>query len=274
MVATPIGNLADMSARAQRTLAEVDLIAAEDTRETGKLLRHFGIATPMIALHEHNERRLVPRLIERLRHGESIALVSDAGTPLVSDPGYHLVRAAHQAGITVSAVPGACAACAALSVSGLPSDRFAFEGFPPPKATTRRRFFESLRSETRTLVFYEAPHRIADSLADMAAVFGGARRAAFVRELTKQFETVRLGTLAELAAWVRSDPNQQRGEIVVLIEGAEEVPAKEQEAEQVLRVLLEQLPARQAATLAARLTGVPANRLYARALALRPGKGE
>ncbi len=274
VVATPIGNLADMSERARRTLAEVYLIAAEDTRETAKLLRHFGIVTPTVALHEHNERRLVPRLIEQLRDGKSIALVSDAGTPLVSDPGYRLVRAAHEAGIAVRAVPGACAVCAALSVSGLPSDRFAFEGFPPPKAASRRRFFEARRREMRTLVFYEAPHRIVGSLIDMAAVFGAGRRAVFARELTKQFETVRPGTLAELAAWVRSDPNQQRGEIVVLVEGAEEAPSEEQEAERVLRVLLEALPARQAAVLAARLTGVPRNRLYARALVLKSVESE
>lgn len=272
VVATPIGNLEDMTARAVRTLAQVDLVAAEDTRESGKLLRHFGITKPMVSFHEHNERRMVPRLIRQLHEGKSIALLSDAGTPLVSDPGYHLVSAAHAAGIPVTPLPGACAAIAALSVSGLPSDHFAFEGFPPPKAAARRRRFEQLRDEPRTLIFYEAPHRIAECLADMAQVFGVDRPAAFARELTKQFETVRAAALGELYEWVSTDADQRRGEIVVLVGAPRAVaaPTPDAEAERVLRVLLAELPPRRAAALAARLTGVPRNRLYARALVMKP----
>lgn len=271
VVATPIGNLEDMTARAVRTLAEVDLIAAEDTRESGKLLRHFGITKPIVSLHEHNERRMVPRLIRQLRAGKSIALLSDAGTPLVSDPGYHLVSAAHAAGIPVTPLPGACAAIAALSVCGLPSDRFAFEGFPPPKAAARRRRFEQLRDEPRTLIFYEAPHRIAECLADMVQVFGTDRPAAFARELTKQFETVRAAALGKLYEWVRTEADQRRGEIVVLVGGRHAAaPTTDAEAERVLRVLLAELPPRQAAALAAHLTGESRNRLYVRALAMKP----
>ena len=270
VVATPIGNLEDLSPRARRVLSEVDLIAAEDTRESGKLLRHFGIATKTTAFHEHNEREQLPRLLSLLQAGKSIAIVSDAGTPLISDPGYQLVRAARAAGIPVIPVPGACAAIAALSAAGLPSDRFTFEGFPPAREAARRAAFERLAREPRTLIFYESPHRIAASLSDMAEIFGPGREAAFARELTKHFETIRLGALSEVAEWVRRDENQSRGEIVVLIRGA---PAAEEgvldaEAERVLRILLAELAVKQAAALAARITGARKNLLYERALDL------
>ncbi len=271
MVATPIGNLEDMTPRAARILSEVDLIAAEDTRHSGKLLRHFGIGTKTVAVHEHNEREQVPKLIELLKDNKSIAFITDAGTPLVSDPGYLLVRAARQAGICVVPVPGACAAIAALSASGLPSDRFVYEGFPPPKSVARCAAFERLHSEARTLIFYESPHRILECLKDMAEVFGAEREAALARELTKQFETIRSGTLTELLEWTQRDPDQQLGEFVILVHGAlrAEQEAVDTEAERILKILLEELPVSQAAALAARITGLKKNRLYEYALSLK-----
>jgi len=267
VVATPIGNLDDLSPRALLTLNEVSLIAAEDTRHSSKLLRHFGILTPVIAFHEHNEREKAAELVAYLISGKSIALISDAGTPLVSDPGYRLVRAAHAAGIRVIPLPGACAAIVALSASGLPSDRFAFEGFPPVKSAARRAWFEALAGEPRTLIVYESPHRIVESLQDMLAVFGAEREAVYARELTKQFETVRHATLGEMVRWVTEDANQQRGEIVVLIHGAAPVAAETSEdAARILRILLQELPVRQAAALAAEITGQKKNQLYELAL--------
>jgi len=273
VVATPIGNLEDMTPRAIRILSEVDLIAAEDTRHSGKLLKHFGIEAKTEALHEHNERSQVPRLIDILQAGKSIAFITDAGTPLVSDPGFHLVRSARQAGLTVIPVPGACAAIAALSAAGLPSDRFVFEGFPPAKSAARRAVFEKLREEARTLIFYESPHRILESLSEMTEIFGPGREAVLARELTKQFETVRSGTLTELSEWVNRDPHQQLGEFVILIHGVprEEREAVDEEAERVLRILLGELPVSQAAALAARITGLKKNRLYEHALNLKRG---
>ncbi len=269
VVATPIGNLEDLSPRAVRILGEVDLIAAEDTRHSGRLLQHFAITTRMTALHEHNERAKAATLIQDLCDGRSLALISDAGTPLVSDPGFNLVRAAQGAGITVVPVPGACAAIVALSASGLPTDRFIFEGFPPVKHAARVSYFEGLRPETRTLIFYESSHRIVESLADMAAVFGPERPAVVARELTKQFETIRAASLADLNIWVQADPDQQRGEMVVLLAGAPlEEQARDVEAERVLRLLLAELPVRQAASLAAQITGQKKNQLYERALEL------
>jgi 16S rRNA (cytidine1402-2'-O)-methyltransferase len=271
VVATPIGNLDDLSPRALLTLNEVSLIAAEDTRHSSKLLRHFGILTPLTAFHEHNEREKTAELVAFLGNGKSIALISDAGTPLVSDPGYRLVRAAHAAGIRVVPLPGACAAIVALSASGLPSDRFAFEGFPPVKSAARRAWFEALAGEPRTLIVYESPHRIVESLHDMVAVFGAAREAVYARELTKQFETVRHATLDELVRWVVEDVNQQRGEIVVLIHGATPVEAKTgDDAARILRILVQELPVSQAAALAAEITGQKKNRLYELALQLKP----
>ena len=273
VVATPIGNLEDMTPRAIRILSEVDLIAAEDTRHSGKLLKHFGIEAKTEALHEHNERSQVPRLIEILQAGKSIAFITDAGTPLVSDPGFHLVRSARQAGLSVIPVPGACAAIAALSAAGLPSDRFVFEGFPPAKSAARRAVFEKLREEARTLIFYESPHRILESLKEMTEIFGPEREAVMARELTKQFETVRTGTLTELSEWVNRDPHQQLGEFVILIHGVPraEREAVDEEAERVLRILLEELPISQAAALAAKITGLKKNRLYEYALNLKGG---
>jgi 16S rRNA (cytidine1402-2'-O)-methyltransferase len=269
VVATPIGNLDDISARALNILRSVALIAAEDTRHSARLMQHFGISTPLAACHEHNERDQGGRFLARLQAGEDVALISDAGTPLISDPGYHLVRQARAAGIAVVPVPGACALIAALSAAGLPSDRFIFEGFLPAKAAGRRARLEQVKEEPRTLIFYEAPHRILECLQDMQAVFGDERPALLARELTKTFETLKGMPLAELAAWVAADSNQQRGECVVLVagwqapEGEEAVSA---EAMRVLNLLLAEMPLKRAAALAAEITGVRKNLLYQVAL--------
>lgn len=274
VVATPIGNLDDISARALRVLREVALIAAEDTRHSQRLLQHFGIATPLAACHEHNERDQGGRFIGRLQAGEDVALISDAGTPLISDPGFHLVRSARAAGIPVVPVPGACALIAALSAAGLPSDRFIFEGFLPAKATGRRQRLEVLREEPRTLLFYEAPHRLLESVEDMLVVFGPERPALLARELTKTFETLKGLPLAELRDFIAADSNQQRGECVLLVggwqapEGEEAVSA---ESLRVLDLLLAEMPVKRAAALAAEITGVRKNLLYQAALA-RQGK--
>ncbi|QXI39371.1 16S rRNA (cytidine(1402)-2'-O)-methyltransferase [Pseudomonas xantholysinigenes] len=269
VVATPIGNLDDMSARALKVLAQVSLIAAEDTRHSVRLLQHFGIDTPLAACHEHNERDEGGRFITRLLAGEDVALVSDAGTPLISDPGYHLVRQARAAGVQVVPVPGACALIAGLSAAGLPSDRFIFEGFLPAKAAGRRARLEQVREEPRTLIFYEAPHRILECLQDMEAVFGGERPAVLAREITKTFETLKGLPLAELRAFVEGDSNQQRGECVVLVAGWS-APEGEQaisaEAQRVLDLLLAEMPLKKAAALAAEITGVRKNLLYQLAL--------
>ncbi|MCW0455250.1 16S rRNA (cytidine(1402)-2'-O)-methyltransferase [Xanthomonas sacchari] len=263
VVATPIGNLADLTPRAQETLRSVAAICAEDTRRSGQLLAHFGIERPLLALHEHNEDALSQRIVARLLEGQSLALVSDAGTPLVSDPGYRLVRAARAAGVRVSPVPGACAAIAALSVAGLPSDRFAFEGFLPAKASARRERLVRLASEPRTLVFYEASHRIAESLADCRAAFGDARPAVMARELTKLFETVLDGTLADLHARVEADDNQRKGEFVLMVQGAgDDADAQLAEGRRVYAKLSEHLPPSTAAKLAAELTGASRKALY------------
>ena len=273
VVATPIGNLQDISARALETLGRVALVAAEDTRHSRKLLGHFGIGTPLQALHEHNEREQAQSLLERLAGGEDIALISDAGTPLISDPGFHLVRSARAAGLTVVAVPGPSACIAALSVAGLPTDRFVFEGFLPSKHTARCRRLEVLKDEPRTLVFYESSHRIRECIADMATMIGGEREAVIARELTKTFETSRGGTLRDLLDWLQGDNNQQRGEFVIMLHGRPERAADELHSgdRRVLEVLLEELPLKQAASLAARITGVPKNRLYDAGLELKNG---
>jgi len=269
VVATPIGKLEDSSARALRVLREGSLIAAEDTRHSSRLLAHFGIQTPLAACHEHNEREEGGRFIGRLQGGEDVALISDAGTPLISDPGYHLVRQARAAGVAVVPVPGACALIAALSAAGLPSDRFIFEGFLPAKAAARCARLEALKEEPRTLIFYEAPHRILESLGDFRDVFGGDRIAVLGRELTKTFETLKGLPLSELHAWVEADSNQQRGECVVLVEGWH-APLDERavsaEALRVLDLLLAEMPLKRAAAIAADITGVRKNLLYQAAL--------
>lgn len=271
IVATPIGNLDDISQRALQVLAKVDRIAAEDTRHSQRLLGHYGIRTPLGSLHEHNERQKVEGLLAELEQGLSLALISDAGTPLISDPGFPLVRAARARGIRVVPVPGCCAAICALSAAGLPTDRFVFEGFLPARGGQRENRLRELADESCTLVFYESSHRILDSLASMAEVFGEARRAVVARELTKTYETIRDGTLAGLLEWIRADAQQQKGEFVVLVEGA---PARASDAldaatEHVLATLLEELSVKQSAALAAKLTGVAKKRLYERALELQ-----
>jgi len=269
VVATPIGNLEDISARALRVLTEVALIAAEDTRHSARLLQHFGISTPLAACHEHNERDEGGRFINRLLAGENVALISDAGTPLISDPGYHLVKQARAMGVRVVPLPGACALIAALSAAGLPSDRFIFEGFLPAKQVARRTRLEHLREEPRTLIFYEAPHRILDSLIDMEEVFGPKRPAVLGRELTKTFETLKGLPLAELRAWVASDSNQQRGECVLVV-GGWQAPQGEEAVDantlRVLRLLLAELPVKRAAAVTAEITGARKNVLYQLAL--------
>ncbi|WP_440996885.1 16S rRNA (cytidine(1402)-2'-O)-methyltransferase [Arhodomonas sp. SL1] len=265
VVATPIGNLGDITGRAVETLGAVARIAAEDTRHTARLLSHLGIRRPLISLHEHNEPARIERIAAALAAGEDVALVSDAGTPLISDPGFRLVRTLRERGYPVVPIPGPSSIIAALSVAGLPSDRFVYEGFLPAKATARRRRLEALAAETRTLVLLEAAHRIEYALADLAAVFGAERECCLARELTKRFETVRLGTLGELAAWVADDPEQRRGELVLVVRGAETVIAETTvSTTRLLEALVAEMPPRRAARLVARLTGESANQLYRR----------
>jgi len=273
IVATPIGNLGDMSQRAQETLQAVDLIAAEDTRHSKKLLQHFGINTPCQAYHEHNERETAGQLLTRLQNGDSIAVISDAGTPLISDPGFHLVNLAQQADIKVVPIPGSSAILAALATAGLPTDRFIFEGFLSSKQQARQKQLQSLANETRTLVLYESPHRILACLEDMLEILGADRQVVLARELTKAYETVHRETLTGLVDWVKQDKNQQRGEIVLVVAGADEPDPSQidTESEQVLKILLEYLPVKQAASATASITGVKKNKLYARALEIKPG---
>jgi len=267
IVATPIGNRSDITERAIEVLRQVDVIAAEDTRHSKSLLHYYGINTPMLAYHDHNEEQITPRLVQRLLDGDNIALISDAGTPLLSDPGYRLVKAAHESAIRVSPVPGACAAIAALSASGLATDKFLFAGFPPHKQGARQSFYQSFEYQSSTLIFYESSHRIVASIKDMQQVFGGGRRVVLAREITKTFETIYSTTLAELPVWLEGDHNQQKGEFVIVLEGVQE--EKDTQAiglEQVLSVLLEDLPVKQASQLAAKITGIKKNQVYKLAL--------
>jgi 16S rRNA (cytidine1402-2'-O)-methyltransferase len=277
VVATPIGNLGDLSPRARETLAGVELIAAEDTRHTGQLLRRMGIDRPLQSLHEHNERDRAAGLVARLLAGARIALVSDAGTPLVSDPGFHLVRAARAAGVPVVPLPGPCAAIAALSVSGIATDRFCFEGFLPARRGERRERLAALAAEPRTLVFFEAPHRIRELLADLVDCFGADREAALARELTKAHETHYSGRLGELVARLADDDNVERGELVLVVAGhvaAADAGGDDTVAlDRALVPLLRALPVSQAADLAAEITATKPNRAYARALELKRGGG-
>jgi len=270
VVATPIGNLEDVTARAVRVLREADVVAAEDTRHTRPLLHALGLDRPLVSLHEHNEARASADLLARMAAGETVALVSDAGTPLVSDPGQRLVAGAHEAGIPVVAIPGPSALTAALSVAGLGADRFVFEGFLPARAGARRTRLAALAPEARTLVFFEAPHRLVASLADAAAVLGAGRVAVLARELTKRFETVLVDSLGGLAARVAADADQQRGECVLVVAGAPagEAATATASPEQVVSVLLEDLPPARAAALAAKLTGRPKRELYEIAMRL------
>lgn len=270
VVATPIGNLGDISQRALQVLQEVHVIAAEDTRHSRKLLQHYGIHTPLLSFHEHNERTRISQLLAYLQSGQSIALISDAGTPLLSDPGFLLLRSLRERGWQAVPIPGPSSLLAALSVAGLPTDRFVFEGFLPAKAGTRQHRLEALVREERTLAFFESSHRLAASLGDMRKILGAERRAVVARELTKVFEEVHGDTLAELGNWIGADENRCKGEFVILVEGA---PASRQESchvevQRLLAALLEELPIKRAVLLAAKITGLKKNVLYALALGL------
>ena len=275
VVATPIGNLSDLSPRALATLKNCDLIAAEDTRHTGILLKHFEVGTPQLSLHDHNERARAAELIALLREGKSVALVSDAGTPAISDPGFELVRAVAATGMNVVAIPGPCAAIAALSIGALPTDRFCFEGFLPARGAARKLRLKALETEPRTLVIYESPHRVRETLEDCATAFGEARAATVVREATKLHETTYRGSLRELLEKSSADADFSRGEIVLLIGGA--VPSESADGDaaakslldKVLVALLAELPLKQAARLAAQITGARDNEAYKRALFLK-----
>ncbi|KJV37635.1 16S rRNA (cytidine(1402)-2'-O)-methyltransferase [Acinetobacter brisouii] len=269
VVATPIGHLDDMTFRAIEVLKSVSLIAAEDTRQSAQLLKHFNIETPLTACHDHNEANKIHQLIEKLKNGENLALISDAGTPLISDPGFKLVRAAQEHGIRVTPVPGACAAIAALSAVGLPSDRFSFEGFLPSKSSQRLSQLEKLKDETQTLIFYEAPHRILECVKDMQAVFGADRAVGFAREITKTFETIKKMTLSELVKFIEQDHNQQKGEIVLVVGGATtEKDLSQAKLDEWLQRLLQDVSVKAAAQIVADLTGIKKKIAYQRALEL------
>jgi 16S rRNA (cytidine1402-2'-O)-methyltransferase len=268
VVATPIGNLQDMTPRAIEVLQQVELIAAEDTRHSARLMAHCGIDTRLVSVHEHNERQRIETIVHQLQSGASVALISDAGTPLISDPGYVVVKGVREAGFRVVPVPGCVAFITALSAAGLPTDRFVFEGFLPHKSSGRKQQLKGLVGESRTFIFYESPHRILASLKDMRDVFGGERVVAVARELTKTYETIHVDQLTPLIEWMEADSNQQRGEFVVLVHGVEtkgEV-LLDAKALEVLDILLAELPASQAASLAAKITGLKKKVLYQAAL--------
>ena len=269
VVATPIGHLDDMTFRSIEVLKSVSIIAAEDTRQSAQLLKHYNISTPLTACHDHNESNKIDILVEKLKNGADIALVSDAGTPLISDPGFKLVRAAQENGIRVIPIPGACAAIAALSAVGLPSDRFSFEGFLSSKQSQRLIQLEKLKHETQTMIIYEAPHRILDSVKDMSQVFGVDRPVGFAREITKTFETIKKMTLGELVTFIENDHHQQKGEIVLVIGGATEEKDMDQEKlDKLLTRLLQDLSVKAASQMAADLTGIKKKVAYQRALEL------
>jgi 16S rRNA (cytidine1402-2'-O)-methyltransferase len=270
IVATPIGNLADFSPRAITVLQSVDVIAAEDTRHSGHLLQHYAIKTPTVSLHEHNEQQRSEVLLARLQKGESVALISDAGTPLISDPGYRLVSLVREHNIKVVPIPGSCALITALSASGLPSDRFSFEGFLPAKAGTKRQVLDNLKNESGTLIFYESPRRLKATLTEMIDIFGPDRLVCLARELTKLHETIVTQPLSQLLAWVESDSNQQRGECVLLVGGNTEQPdPNDADAERVLSILLTELPVKKAAAMTAKLLDMRKNKAYELALKLQ-----
>jgi len=268
VVATPIGNLDDISARALQVLNDVDVIACEDTRHSARLLQHFGITTKTIACHDHNERNASAGIVALLKDGKAVALVSDAGTPLISDPGYIVLREVRNAGLKVSPVPGVSALVAALSVAGLATDRFVFEGFLPAKAAARQERLRRVVDEQRTLVFYESSHRILASLGDFCQILGADRDVTMAREITKKFETIHSTNLAALRAFVEGDPQQQKGEFVLVVSGAK-VVADSIDSDHVLALLLAELPLKQAAALASKITGANKNALYQTALAMK-----
>jgi len=276
VVATPIGNLADMSPRAVEVLQTVDLILAEDTRHSAPLLRHFQINTQCKSFHEHNENQIAASVCQQILDGRSIALISDAGTPLISDPGFPLIKLAHEQGIKVLTIPGPCAAVAAIAASGLAVDKFSFEGFLPHKSEARKKVLKGLLKESRTLIFYESPHRIQATISDMAEVFGGERKAVLARELTKLFETILNGNLSELVDIIGDDPNQRKGEMVIIVEGVDTALSEsaEVELETMLKVLMEELPLKKAVSTAVKLSGQKKNYVYQLALGLQKGDSE
>ncbi len=267
-VATPIGNLQDLSPRAKSILAEVDLIAAEDTRHSRQLLNYFGITTPLQSLHEHNEKQQAQVLLQRLLSGDNIALISDAGTPLISDPGQYLLQLVLAEQINVVSIPGASALISALSVAGFPADKFVFDGFLSAKTSSRQQRLEDLKSETRTLVFYEAPHRIIACVQDMMKIFGEQREIALVKELTKMFETIRRGNLSDVFNWLQDRPEHSKGEFVLVVQGF--IPPDNKiitpEAERIFLILRKDLSLKQAAKLTSEITGISKNSLYAAGL--------
>lgn len=265
IVATPIGNLQDITQRALDTFAQVDLIAAEDTRHSGLLLSHYGIKKPFFALHDHNEQEKAHILVEKLKQGSHIALISDAGTPLISDPGFHLVRQCREAGIRVVPLPGACAAITALCASGIASDRFCFEGFLPAKSKARKDKLENIAEEDRTLIFYESTHRILDTLEDMQSVLGGERYIVLAREITKTWETITGNTIKNLREWLLGDPNRTKGEMVLIVEGKPKSDNNDEispQAMKALELIAEELPLKKAAAIVAELYGYKKNALY------------
>lgn len=263
IVATPIGNLEDITLRAINTLKQVDLIAAEDTRHSGLLLQHLAIKAKLFALHDHNEQEKSQLLIEKLKSGLSIALISDAGTPLINDPGYHLVKACRENNINVVPIPGACAAIAALSASGLPSDKFSYEGFLPAKTKARQDYLTTLLDEPRTMIFYESTHRLLDTLQDMQTIWGSDKQIVLAKELTKTWETIVNFSILDLINWLQEDSNRHKGEFVLIVEGNNKTAdAIDPKAINTLKLLLKELPLKKAAAITAEIYGLKKNQLY------------